>query len=141
MQDVEAWNVVAVEGGEGAQDTVEASARNHFDDRCMLAFLHSDVANFRLWLVECAIRALLVNCSLCLVEIVMSYFFIPVLHHGGKLERVGDGTLHYLGGAVKRCDPVYVDLVNHKDLETLGKDVGYLKFGADCNSSELSLLF
>ncbi|MED6193953.1 hypothetical protein PIB30_023969 [Stylosanthes scabra] len=58
----------------------------------------------------------------------MSYYVVPVLHNGGKLGRVGDGTLHYMGGTVKWCEPMDVNLINHKDMEKLGKGVGCLQF-------------
>ncbi|MED6112889.1 hypothetical protein PIB30_065862 [Stylosanthes scabra] len=81
VQDRDAVNVVAVEGGAGAEDF-------------------------------------------------MAMFVVPVLHHGGRLERVGNGTLCYLDGRVKKCDPVDVDFVTLQGLEDLGKGIGYLKFKA-----------
>ncbi|MED6162672.1 hypothetical protein PIB30_072767, partial [Stylosanthes scabra] len=60
----------------------------------------------------------------------MVIFVVPVLHYGGRLERIWNGSLCYLDGKVKECDPVDIDFVSLKGLEDLCKGIGYLKFKA-----------
>ncbi|MED6153112.1 hypothetical protein PIB30_098436 [Stylosanthes scabra] len=115
-------NVVGVEVGAGATDDVEASESMVFMG-CMLSFIQSDGANLCLRLMECMIWGSRVLWS-------MAIFVVTVLHHGGRLERIWNGSLCYLDDRVKECDPVDVDFVSHKGLEDLGKGIGYLKFKA-----------
>ncbi|MED6141186.1 hypothetical protein PIB30_100804 [Stylosanthes scabra] len=124
MHDVEAWRLLLSK----AEKETKTPSKPLQDHGCMLTFLHSDFADFRLCLFGR-------TCDFTIRVLMMSYFVVPVLHHGGKLVRLGDGTREYVGGAVKSCDPMDVDFVNLKDLETLGKKDGLhpLKRDSDVN--------
>ncbi|MED6179007.1 hypothetical protein PIB30_112992 [Stylosanthes scabra] len=58
----------------------------------------------------------------------MSIYVVPVFHHGGRFVTRADGSVRYVDGRIKRYPSMDIDFVNWKDLEELGKEIGYLKF-------------
>ncbi|MED6172603.1 hypothetical protein PIB30_051589 [Stylosanthes scabra] len=54
----------------------------------------------------------------------MDAFVVPVIHHGGRLERGADGELDYVGRELTKFDAMDdVDFVNKKGLLTLIRDL------------------
>ncbi|MED6144862.1 hypothetical protein PIB30_019482 [Stylosanthes scabra] len=140
VHDVEAWEVVGVEGGEGEHNAVEASARlwlfGRVCDFTIRVSMGRSLGLDSMWWVLVGVSEKLRDHSIEIsfwsdVEPRCNAFLrCPLLHHNGKLVRLGDGRRYYVDGAIKRCDSMDVDFINLKDLETLGKEVGYLKFEA-----------
>ncbi|MED6188493.1 hypothetical protein PIB30_086481 [Stylosanthes scabra] len=60
----------------------------------------------------------------------VNLYVVPVFHHGGTLVTLPNGSVRYVDGKVKKYPPMDIDFVNWKDLETLGKQIGYFKFEA-----------
>ncbi|MED6142205.1 hypothetical protein PIB30_111501, partial [Stylosanthes scabra] len=60
----------------------------------------------------------------------MSIYVVPVFHHGGTLVTLPNGSVRYIDGKVEKYPPMDIDFVNWKDLETLGKLIGYVRFEA-----------
>ncbi|MED6152030.1 hypothetical protein PIB30_088043 [Stylosanthes scabra] len=58
----------------------------------------------------------------------MDAFVVPVIHHGGRLERGVDGELDYVGEEVTKFDAMDVNFVNKEDLLTLIRDLGYMEY-------------
>ncbi|MED6160059.1 hypothetical protein PIB30_047921 [Stylosanthes scabra] len=58
----------------------------------------------------------------------MDALVVPVIYHGGRLERLATGELCYLGGEVKKHEAIDVDFVNKEDLLLQVRDLGYTEF-------------
>ncbi|MED6184268.1 hypothetical protein PIB30_045852 [Stylosanthes scabra] len=58
----------------------------------------------------------------------MDAFVFPMIYHGGRLERLANAELGYLGGEVKNHEAIDVDFVNKEDMLLQVRDLGYTEF-------------